>query len=60
LGDHLYGQGTASLLADRLQLHARAVSLPLYPEKPPVRAEASPPAAMTPGLIACGWTIPAS
>ena len=43
LGDRIYGAGTADLLASQLCLHARAVSVPLYKNKPAVSVEAEPP-----------------
>jgi tRNA pseudouridine32 synthase/23S rRNA pseudouridine746 synthase len=55
LGDRLYGAGTADLLAETLCLHAREISLPLYPNKPPVTAVAPPPDHMLKGLTACGY-----
>jgi tRNA pseudouridine32 synthase/23S rRNA pseudouridine746 synthase/23S rRNA pseudouridine1911/1915/1917 synthase len=50
VGDQAYGSGAGSL-----HLHARAVSVPLYPNKPPVVATAAPPAHMLARLRACGW-----
>lgn len=50
LGDPVYGNG-----AGPMQLHARAISLPLYDNKPPVGASAPPPPHMRAGLRACGW-----
>jgi tRNA pseudouridine32 synthase/23S rRNA pseudouridine746 synthase len=41
LGDPIYGTGLAS--APRLHLHARAVAVPLYKDKPPIIAEAPLP-----------------
>ena len=46
LGDRIYGAGTADLLAPQLCLHARAITVPIYKNKPAVRAEAEPPAHM--------------
>jgi len=43
LGDRIYGAGTADMLAPQLCLHARAVSVPLYKNKPVVTATAEPP-----------------
>ncbi len=43
LGDRLYGGGATGRGAGPPQLHARALSIPLRPRKPPVRAEAPPP-----------------
>ncbi|MFE1601009.1 RluA family pseudouridine synthase [Methylobacterium sp. ID0610] len=52
-GDSIYGiaprQGGPGL-----QLHARALSLPLYPKKPPIAVEAPVPPHMRAGLAACG------
>jgi RluA family pseudouridine synthase len=38
-----------------LHLHARALVLPLYPKKDPIRAEAPPPPHMLAALRACGY-----
>ncbi len=59
LGDPVYGREVAppknvpSGLP--LHLHARAVTIPLYATRPPVAAEAKPPAHMIPALRALGW-----
>jgi len=53
LGDPLYGSRPAGTRP--LHLHSRAVVLPLYPKKEPVRAEAPPPPHMLDALRACGW-----
>jgi len=54
LGDPLYGNdkqpGAASL-----HLHARAITVPLYANRPPVTVEASPPAHMLAALGKCGY-----
>ena len=42
LGDPVYGNETQ--LAMPLHLYARAITVPLYANKPPVAAEAPPPA----------------
>ena len=55
VGDHVYGQGTATLVADRLHLHARSVSVPFKPRKPPIVATAPVPPHMVECLTACGW-----
>ena len=55
LGDSLYGACTADLLAGQLCLHARAISIPYYKNKPPVTGCAEPPEHMVEGLRACGW-----
>ena len=50
-GDAVYGKGGAPL-----HLHARAVSLPLYPSRPPIGAEAPVPLHMLAALSACGFS----
>lgn len=52
LGDPVYGAAEDPTPA--LQLHARAVTLPLYPAKPAIQVEAPAPAHMAEGLRACG------
>ncbi len=52
LGDPVYGEGPPDV---PLHLHARAVSVPLYPGRAPVRIEAPPPDHMRAALEACGW-----
>lgn len=54
-GDALYGSGGR----DGLMLHARALTLPLYPKKAPIAVEAPVPERMDPALRLCGWTGPA-
>ncbi|WP_336490756.1 RluA family pseudouridine synthase [Methylobacterium nigriterrae] len=51
LGDPIYGDAPRAG-GPGLQLHARALSLPLYPKRPPVRAEAPVPEHMRAGLAA--------
>jgi len=53
LGDRIYGRRDR---ADPppLHLHARSISLPLYPRRSPTSASAPPPAHMLPALQACG------
>ena len=53
IGDSLYGADGAMNLA--LQLHARSVSIPLYPKRPAIEVTAPPPAHMHPLLESCGW-----
>jgi tRNA pseudouridine32 synthase / 23S rRNA pseudouridine746 synthase len=48
LGDAVYGRGGAM----GLQLHARAITIPLYKNKEPVKVEAPPPAHMRESLAA--------
>lgn len=50
LGDAAYGGPPGPL-----HLHAVALSLPLYPDRPPVAVSAAPPAAQQSLLAACGW-----
>ena len=52
LGDAVYGTPQEP---EPLHLHARAVGVPLYPARPPVRVEAPPPDHMRAALAACGW-----
>jgi tRNA pseudouridine32 synthase / 23S rRNA pseudouridine746 synthase len=54
-GDPIYGQAHPSA-ADRprLHLHARAIAVPLYADRPPIVAAAPPPAHMLDALVACG------
>ncbi|MCJ2045248.1 RluA family pseudouridine synthase [Methylobacterium sp. J-078] len=54
LGDPIYGTAPRSG-GPGLQLHARALALPLYPKKPPIHVEAPAPAHMRTGLEACGF-----
>ncbi|HIJ61646.1 MAG TPA: RNA pseudouridine synthase [Rhodospirillaceae bacterium] len=54
-GDHIYGRGTATLAADRLNLHARAITLPVNIKTAPVAVTAPPPPHMLAALAACGW-----
>ncbi len=62
LGDPLYGRKPAGpvggMSAGRvpLHLHARQISLPLNPRKPPITATAPVPPHMRAALAACGWT----
>lgn len=53
LGDAIYG--TASRRdGQRLALHSRSITVPLYPKKPPVHVEAPAPAHMLHALERCG------
>jgi len=54
VGDPQYGVGYPG--GPPMHLHARALTLPLYDAKPPVRAEAPVPPHMRAALAACGWT----
>ena len=50
--DHLAAAGA---VLPPLHLHARAVSLPLYPNRAPIAAEAAPPPHMLEALRRCGY-----
>jgi RluA family pseudouridine synthase len=52
LGDPAYGGPTGL----PLHLHSRAISFPLYPNRPPIGAEAPVPEHMRAALTACGWS----
>ena len=54
LGDEIYGDAPREG-GPGLQLHARAVTVPLYRKREPIRVEAPPPPHMLAALRACGW-----
>jgi tRNA pseudouridine32 synthase / 23S rRNA pseudouridine746 synthase len=54
VGDPIYGGPSGS----RLQLHSRAISIPLYPTRPPVTATAPVPPHMRPALATLGYEEP--
>jgi tRNA pseudouridine32 synthase / 23S rRNA pseudouridine746 synthase len=65
LGDDIYGsaprqggmsQAGAGWSGPGLHLHARAIDVPLYRNRPPIRATAPVPAHMIERLTACGWS----
>jgi tRNA pseudouridine32 synthase/23S rRNA pseudouridine746 synthase/23S rRNA pseudouridine1911/1915/1917 synthase len=58
LGDPWYGapQDRDPKSTLPLHLHARAVTLPLYPKKPPIRSEAPVPPSLLPAFAACGFS----
>lgn len=56
LGDPVYGPVPGDTGGVPLHLHARAVSVPLYPKRDPVSVTAEPPAHMLKALQACGYT----
>ncbi len=56
LGDAVYGHGTADLDGVPLHLHARAITIPFAPAKPPVTATAPVPAHLRATLESCGWS----
>jgi len=53
-GDPVYGTRSEAGTPP-LHLHARAVTLPLYPKKDPITVQAEPPPHMLDALRACGW-----
>ncbi|HEX6015102.1 MAG TPA: RNA pseudouridine synthase, partial [Geminicoccaceae bacterium] len=55
LGDPIYGGGAAPGDDAPLHLHARAVGLPLYPNRPPVEVVAPSPPHMLEALRRCGY-----
>lgn len=50
VGDPVYGKGQGQLL-----LHARALTIPLYPAREPIAVAAPVPPHMQAALAACGW-----
>jgi 23S rRNA-/tRNA-specific pseudouridylate synthase len=56
VGDPVYGSKTDGRPAEPLHLHARAVTVPLYPTRDPIRATAPPPPHMRVALTALGWS----
>lgn len=54
-GDEIYGDA-AREGGPGLHLHARAIAVPLYKKRDPIRVEAPPPPRMLEALRACGWT----
>jgi tRNA pseudouridine32 synthase/23S rRNA pseudouridine746 synthase len=54
VGDTIYGNATGRA-GPPLHLHAREIEVPLYKNKPPVRAMAPAPLLMQEWLYACGW-----
>jgi tRNA pseudouridine32 synthase / 23S rRNA pseudouridine746 synthase len=59
LGDPIYGTAPR-FHGPGLHLHARAVTVPLYPKKPPIAVEAPVPAHMRERVEACGVILKAS
>jgi tRNA pseudouridine32 synthase/23S rRNA pseudouridine746 synthase len=58
LGDAIYGRAGAPEDAVPLHLHARAIGVPLYPNREAIGAIAPPPAHMQGALCACGHADP--
>jgi tRNA pseudouridine32 synthase/23S rRNA pseudouridine746 synthase len=59
LGDNIYGTAPRSG-GPGLHLHAHEIVVPLYKNRPPIRAVASVPPHMRERLAACGWQDNAS
>lgn len=57
LGDEIYGNAPREG-GPGLQLHARAVTVPLYRKREPIHVEAPPPPHMQKALRGCGWAEP--
>jgi tRNA pseudouridine32 synthase/23S rRNA pseudouridine746 synthase len=54
-GDPIYGHAHPNVAdGPRLQLHARAITVPLYANRPSIAVTALPPAHMLEGLMTCG------
>jgi hypothetical protein len=53
VGDPTYGRGEPP--GTVLHLHARTVTVPLYPSRPPIAVAAPPPAHMLAALVQCGY-----
>lgn len=58
LGDPIYGKELQPTDLPPMHLHAAAISLPLYPGKPPIEVQAMPPEHMRGALRTCGWAMP--
>jgi tRNA pseudouridine32 synthase / 23S rRNA pseudouridine746 synthase len=56
LGDAIYGERGARDGGPPLHLHARAITVPLYPNGAPITARASAPLHMLDALRECGYT----
>jgi tRNA pseudouridine32 synthase/23S rRNA pseudouridine746 synthase len=54
VGDGIYGSAPR-FGGPGMQLHARAIAVPLYKNRAPVRVTAPVPQHMTERLLACGW-----
>jgi tRNA pseudouridine32 synthase/23S rRNA pseudouridine746 synthase len=58
-GDPIYGHADRGLPdGPRLHLHARAIAVPLYANRPSIAVTAPPPGHMLEVLIACGLELP--
>ncbi|MBU2091231.1 MAG: RNA pseudouridine synthase, partial [Alphaproteobacteria bacterium] len=56
LGDPVYGPVAGETGGVPLHLHARAISVPLYPNREAIAVTAEPPAHMRAALAACGYS----
>ena len=56
VGDMIYGSSTGE--ENALHLHARSISIPLYPKRDPILVDAPPPFHMEEALRLCGWKAP--
>jgi tRNA pseudouridine32 synthase / 23S rRNA pseudouridine746 synthase len=56
-GDPIYGRARAGDAGPPLHLHARAIAVPLYANRPPVAGEAATPAHMLDAVQACGLEV---
>ena len=56
-GDPIYGAARAPSPAAPLHLHARAIAVPLYANRPAIAATAPPPAHLRAALRACGLDL---
>jgi tRNA pseudouridine32 synthase/23S rRNA pseudouridine746 synthase len=54
IGDPIYGDG--KITGERLHLHARSITIPLYKNKPPIKVEAPAPDHMIKRMVACGYS----
>ena len=59
-GDPIYGAARAPGAGAPLHLHARAIAVPLYANRPAIAATAPPPAHMRAALRACGLDVAGS
>ena len=55
LGDNIYARDNKQAMAPMLQLHARALEIPLYPKKDPIKIEAPVPEHILEYMKSCGY-----
>jgi tRNA pseudouridine32 synthase/23S rRNA pseudouridine746 synthase len=58
VGDAIYGTAPRAG-GPPLHLHSRAIAVPLYKNRDPIRVTAPPPEHMRERLAACGWRVDA-